>query len=219
MENHVTLLSHCPLFDGIAHRELEGMLGCLGAVVRDYSRRQTILAEGDPARSIGIVLSGSAQIEQVDYYGNRTIVGGAGPGELFGESFACAQVEALPVSVMAGEGTQIMLIACRRITNTCSSACAFHQRMIYNLMKVTAMKNLIFHQRLQITSKRTTREKLMAYLMMQAKQNGSNRFRIPFDRQELADYLAVDRSGLSAEIGKLCRQGVIKSNRSCFELL
>lgn len=219
MKKYLGILQSCPLFQGIKVEELEAMLECLGASVKSFSRKQTILAEGDPARYIGIVLTGSAQIVQVDYYGNRNILGGAGPGELFGESFACAQVEALPVSVVAGDSAQIMLIDCRRIIGTCGNSCLFHQRVIYNLMKVTAMKNLAFHQKIQIASKRTTREKLMAYLLMQAKLAGSKSFRIPYDRQELADYLAVDRSGLSAEIGKLCREGVIKSSRSYFELL
>lgn len=219
MKKYLEPLQFCPLFQGIEQEELETMLGCLGATVRSYSSRQTVLAEGDPAKDIGIVLSGKVQIVQLDYYGNRNIVGTAGPGELFGESFACAQVEELPVSVVAAESATILIIDCRRIINTCGNACAFHQRMIYNLMRVTAMKNLAFHQKIQIISKRTTREKLMAYLLAQAKQNNSNRFNIPYDRQELADYLAVDRSGLSAEIGKLCRQGVIRSRRNDFELL
>lgn len=219
MKKYLELLQCCPLFQDIEQEELETMLGCLGATVRSYSGRQTVLAEGDPAKDIGIVLNGKVQIVQLDYYGNRNIVGTVGPGELFGESFACAQVEELPVSVVAGESATILIIDCRRIINTCGNACAFHQRMIYNLMRVMAMKNLAFHQKVQIISKRTTREKLIAYLMEQAKQNNSSRFNIPYDRQELADYLAVDRSGLSAEIGKLCRQGIIRSRRSDFELL
>lgn len=219
MKEYLERLQSCPLFLGIGREDLENVLGCLGAMVRSYDRRQTILAEGEPARYIGIVLNGSAQIAQTDYYGNRSIVGTAGPGELFGESFACAQLEALPVSVTAGERTVVMLIDCLRIIGTCSNACVFHQQMIYNLMRVTAMKNLAFHQKSQILSKRTTREKLMTYLMIQAKQNNSSCFSVPYDRQELADYLAVDRSGLSAQISKLRRQGVLRSRRNFFELL
>jgi len=219
MKEYLSVLQACPLFRGINADDLTSMLDCLGVVVRNFSRRETILAEGEPARHIGIVLSGSAQIVQVDYFGNRSIIGGVGPGELFGESFACAEVEVLPVDVVASESAQIMLIDCRRVIRTCSNGCGFHQQLIYNLMKVAAMKNLAFQQKIQITSKRTTREKLMAYLLLQAKRNNSRKFCIPYDRQELADYLAVDRSGLSAEIGKLCREGIIKSNRSHFELL
>jgi len=219
MKKYLDVLETCSLFQGIDRDDLVSMLDCLGAQVRHFSRRETILAEGDSVRYIGVVLSGSAQIAQVDYFGNRSILGGVGPGELFGESFACAGVEFLPVDVVAGERTQIMLIDCRRIIRTCGSACGFHQQMIYNLMKAAAMKNLAFQQKLQITAKRTTREKLMAFLLLQAKRSNSRCFDISYDRQELADYLAVDRSGLSAEIGKLRREGGIRSRRSHFELL
>ena len=111
-----------------------------------------------------------------------------------------------------------MLIDCLKICHSCSNACQFHQQMIYNLLQIVAAKNLMFHQKIEVTSKRTTHEKLMAYLMLQAKQFGSLEFEIPYDRQELADYLEVERSGLSAEIGKLRRQGVIEADRSRFKI-
>jgi len=106
-----------------------------------------------------------------------------------------------------------------RITRSCSNACGFHQQMIFNLMKIMAVKNLCFHQKIEITSKRTTREKLMTYLMIEAKKKRSDTFDIPYDRQELADYLEVDRSGLSAEISKLRREGVLLSEKNRFTLL
>ena len=177
------------------------------------------MGEGEPAKNIGILLSGSAQIVQVDYFGNRSIMAGLEPSELFGESFACAGVEAIPVDVVANEDSEVMFMDCHRLTHSCSNACPFHQQMIYNLMKVVAIKNLIFHQKIQITSKRTTREKLMAYLLLQAKKNNSSSFHIPYDRQALADYLEVDRSGLSAEISKLTKEGILVSQRNHFELL
>ena len=180
---------------------------------------QQILQEGDPARYVGIVLAGGVQIEKVDYYGNRSIVASVGPGELFGEAFACAEMESMPVAVVAGEPCQVMLIDCRRILRSCTNACGFHQQLIFNLMKDIAVKNIMFHQKIEITSRRSTREKLMAYLQQQAKQAGTNRFEIPFDRQELADYLEVDRSGLSAEISRLRREGVLESHKKQFELL
>ncbi len=209
----------CALFDGVGDRELTAMLGCLGARTGKYARGSVILGEGDPARELGIVLSGSAQIVRVDYFGNRSIVTEIGPGQLFAESFACAGAERMPVSVVAVRDSEVMLIDARRITVSCSNACEFHSRMIFNLLKVVARKNLFMDRKLEITSRRTTREKLMAYLTDQARQAGSDRFVIPFDRQELADYLGVERSGLSAEIGKLRREGVLESRQSEFTLL
>lgn len=184
-----------------------------------FQKGETIIAEGTEAKNIGIVLSGEAQIVQIDYFGNRNIVTNVMPAELFGESFACAGMETMPMDVMAKDEVEVMLVDCQRITQTCSNACEFHRQLIYNLMKIVAMKNIAFHQKIEVTSKRTTREKLMTYLLIQAKRNNSSSFEIPYDRQELADYLGVDRSGLSMEIGKLCKKGVIRSKKNWFEIV
>lgn len=219
MKKYLSILNQCPLFDNIDTAEMSAMLACLGAKTASFAKGETIFSEGDPATHVGIVLSGSAQIVKDDFYGKRSIVASLQPSELFGESFACAEVDRLPVSIIASEKSEIMLIDCRRITMTCSNACAFHSRMILNLLRVVAAKNLVFHQKIEIISKRTTREKLMTYLMDQAKRRASDEFTIPFDRQELADYLGVERSALSAEISKLRADGVFEADRSRFRLL
>lgn len=219
MKKYSAILATCPLFQGISEEELSALLGCLGARVSSAEKNELIFREGDPARFVGIVLTGQVQVIREDYYGNRTILSRIGPGQLFGESFACANVGALPVSVEAVEKSEVMLIDCRRLTQTCGSACAFHSKMIFHLMNIMATKNLAFHRKLEVTSKRTTREKLMTYLLLQAKEQGSDHFTIPFDRQALADYLEVDRSGLSAEISKLRAEGVLENRKSTFTLL
>ena len=219
MQEYFALLQHCPLFAGIAETDLSAMLGCLGAKIVRYEKQETILAEGEPAREMGILLSGAAQVCRVDYYGNRSILAEIAPGELFGESFACAGAQSMPVQVVATEESRVLRIDSGRILRSCSNACAFHHRMIYNLMQVVATKNLMFHQKLEILSQRTIRDKLMTYLHMQAKRAGSNCFTIPFDRQELADYLEVERSGISVEISKLRKEGVLNNRKNHFELL
>ena len=219
MKKYLEILKNCVLFDKIGDENLIRMLGCLGATVTNFDKKYTIFVEGSPARFIGIVLSGSAQILQVDYYGNRSILSNVGPGEVFAEAFACAEVRALPVTVVANEPCEIMMIDCSHILHTCQNNCGFHQQLIYNLMKDLAGKTIMFHQRIDVTSKRTTREKLMTYLAMQARSSGSNSFDIPFDRQELADYLEVDRSGLSSEISKLKKEGILDSRKNHFVLL
>ena len=125
----------------------------------------------------------------------------------------------MPVSVVAVRDSEVMLIDARRITVSCSNACEFHNRMVMNLLCAMAAKNLQLSRKIEITSHRTTREKLMAYLMTQARQARSSSFTIPFDRQALADYLCVERSALSAEIGRLRREGVLESDKSNFTLL
>ena len=213
------ILRKCSLFNDINDGDLSALLACLRPRITFFDKKYTVFSEGSNAKYVGIVLSGSVQIIKNDYYGNRSIVSSAEPSDLIGEAFACAEVDNLPVSIVANEPSEIMLIECYRILHSCSNGCHFHQQMIFNLMKNLAMKNILFHQKIEITSKRSTREKLMAYLMLQAEKTKSNRFRIPFDRQELADYLEVDRSGLSAEISKLRKEGVIESEKNYFELL
>ena len=216
MEKYFKILRKCPLFAGVSEDELVTALDVLDAKVRRFGRRETVLSEGEPPRFIGIVLSGAVQIVRMDYYGNRSIVTNIEPSEMFGESFACAGIKSMPVSVVANDGAEIVMIDHKKLTGGTDELSA---KLTYNLIRILAAKNVYFNQKLEITSKRTTREKLMAYLMWQAKRNNRSSFTIPFDRQELADYLEVERSGLSMEISKLRREGVIKSERSWFELL
>ncbi|MBR6729426.1 MAG: Crp/Fnr family transcriptional regulator, partial [Clostridia bacterium] len=169
MKKFINILKKCPLFDGIDDDNLTRMLVCLGAKTEHFDKKYTIFSEGSPAKYIGIVLSGSAQIIQVDYYGNRSILSEINEAQVFAEAFACAEVCALPVSVVANEPCEIMFISCDHILHTCSNNCGFHQQLIFNLMKDLATKTIMFHQRIEITSKRSTREKLLTYLALQAK--------------------------------------------------
>lgn len=219
MKEFLPILKTSPLFQGIEEGDLTALMSCLGARPLSVKKSEPIFLEGDPAKYVGIVLAGEVLILREDYHGNRSIMTHIGPGQLFGESFACAGVSALPVSAVAAEGSTVLLIDCSRIMFSCSNGCSFHSRLIFNLMRIMAAKNLLFHQKIEVTGKRTTREKLLTYLMLQAKEHRSNTFTIPFDRQELADYLEVDRSGLSAEISKLRAEGVLTSRKSSFTLL
>ena len=219
MKDFHPVLEKCPLFDGIRMEDLSAMMGCIGGRQIHVSKGQTVFREGDRATHVGMVLTGAVWMIREDYYGNRSIVAHIGPAELFGETYACAGVTALPISVVADADSEVLLMDCRRITVSCSNACAFHSRMILTLLRLVASKNLVFDQKIQVTSKRSTREKLMTYLLNQAKLHSANEFTIPYDRQELADYLEVDRSGLSAEISKLRKEGVLESEKNRFRLL
>lgn len=218
MKKYFDVLRKCRLFYEIADEHMFAMLGCIGGKVKAYQKEETILAEGDPAGELGIVLSGAVQIVRIDYYGNRSIVASMEPSQLFGESFSCAEIRTLPVNVVAAADTEVMFLDARRITGTCGNACSFHRQLIFNLLKAVAVQNLLFHQKIEIISKRSTREKLMTYLLFEAKRQGSDSFTIPYDRQELADYLEVDRSGLSAEISKMRKEGKLESRRNYFKL-
>lgn len=218
MREYLSVLLRCPLFDRIAPDELDELLTCLDARTKRCLKGETIMREGMPAGDLGVVLSGAVQIAREDCAGNRSITAHLVPGELFAEAFACAGAMPLPVQVTAVEDTQVLLIGIQRLIHSDWQACPFHHQLIFNLMKILAMKNLHCQQKLAILTRRSTRDKLMTYLRMQARQAGSPHFTIPYHRQELADYLAVDRSGLSAEISKLQREGVLSCHRNHFTL-
>ena len=219
MEKYLEVLKQCPMFDGILEGELEAILGCLGARCISVKKGEIIFKEGDEATAVGIVLHGSVRMVREDYYGNRSILAMIKPAELFGETYALAGITSLPVTILAAEDSECMLIDCRRITFSCANACAFHSRVVFNLLKLVANKNLTYDEKIEVVSKRSTRDKLMTYLMNQAKMCHSSSFVIPYDRQELADYLEVDRSGLSAEISKLRKEGILECEKSKFTIL
>lgn len=219
MENFDAVLARAPLFAGISADSLRAMLACLNAQVKQYPKGGLIFREGDPARSVGVVLSGFVQVVKEDYFGNRSVVAALGPAQLFAEVFSCAGVAALPVSVLAHTDAEVMLLDCQRVLTVCGSACPFHSVLIRNLLRAVAAKNLVLNQKIELMSKKTTKEKLMAFLLAQAKEQRSDCFTIPFDRQSLADYLGVERSAMSAELGKLRDMGYIEADRRRFRIL
>ena len=219
MEEYFDSLSQCPLFAGISQQELGRMLSCLGGKITGIAKGNPVFLEGDPAEFVGVVLSGKVQIVRDDYYGNRSVLTVVSPGGLFAEAFACAGVEALPVSAMALETSTVLLLDCKRVLTSCSNACHFHSTLVQNLLRGIARKNLILTQKIRCMSQKTTREKLMEFLLEQAKQHGSAEFVIPYDRQALADYLGVERSAMSAEISKLKKAGRIDCSGSRFRVL
>lgn len=219
MEEYFDILSQCPLFAGICLQELGQMLSCLGGKITGIAKGRPVFLEGDPAEFVGVVLSGKVQILRSDYYGNRSVLTVVSPGGLFGEAFACAGVETLPVSAMALQTCTVLLLDCKRVLSGCSNACPFHSRLVRNLLQGIAQKNLILTQKIRCMSQKTTQEKLMEFLLEQAKQQGSAEFVIPYDRQALADYLGVERSAMSAELSKLKKAGWIDCSGSRFRML
>lgn len=219
MKKYLDVLQAVALFRGIELSELLSLLSCLSAKEAHYAKDQTILLSGEHRSCFGVVLSGQVQVVQDDYYGNRSILAQIGEGNLFGESFACAETKALPVSVLAMTESAVLFIDSRRLAAPCCNACRFHSKLIQNLLRIVSMKNIALTQKIEMTSKRTTREKLLAYLSNEAKKAGSNCFSIPFNRQELADYLAVERSAMSAELSKMRKDGILQFHKNQFELL
>lgn len=216
---YLNILKKCPLFLHVNDEELLPMLACLDAKISHYDKNETIIERDSPATKVGIVLDGKIQASRVDFYGNRSIVNHIEATELFGASAACSGVKKNPLDVIANTNAIIMFIDCKRVITTCGNSCGFHNQIIENLLTIVSQKNMQFSQKIEIISKRNTRDKLLTYLMLEATKAGKEAFSIPFDRQELADYLEVERSGLSTEISKLKREGYINCEKNRFELL
>lgn len=219
MEFNLHLISNIPLFRGIALEDLSVFLHCLQAKSKTYTKGEIIFHIGEPVQYVGIVLSGCVHLIKEDRFGNRAMFSHIPSLEIFGESFAYSDTARLPVSAVAAQNSEIMLIDRKKLHTTCHNVCDFHQRLIRNLLGIIAQNNVLLNQKLEITSKRTTREKIMAYLFYEAEKNKTDAFTIPFDRQALADYLGVERSGLSAEISKLHKEGKIEVHRNHFRIL
>ena len=217
MKNIFSLIN-CPLFAGIKLPELEKLLGCIPNRRKTYKKGNYILSEGDRSVSIGILLSGSAFIVREDFWGNRSILSGIGARDLFAEAFCCAGEKTIPVSVIAAETAEVLFLDYKHITVLCSSACSFHSALIRNLLQITARKNMALVEKIEHLTKRTTRNKLLSYFSEQARLKGSHSFQIPFNRQELADYLAVDHSAMSAELARMKKEGLLDYHKNNIEL-
>ncbi len=218
MQKYLAVLKTVDLFKGIAESDLQTLLSCLSAEILRYDKGETVFFSGESIERFGIVLSGQVQIVHDDYYGNRDILANIDTGHLFGESFACSDMNTLPISVITTAASELLMIDCCKLSVSCAKACGFHSRLIQNMLNIVSMKNILLTQKIEITSKRTTREKLLAYLSTEAKKAGSNRFSVPFNRQELADYLSVERSAMSAELSKLRHDGLLNFHKNQFEL-
>lgn len=209
----------CPLFREIRPEEIPGLLRCLGAQRREYAKGETILAEGKPTDQLGVVLSGMAVIQSSDAWGNNSLLGHAGPGAVFAESYACLPGEPLRISVAAAEDTAVLLIRVGRILTACSHACAFHTQLARNLLTVCAAQNLRLSHRILHTRAKSIRGRLMSYFSECAKRSGTNRFQLPYTRQQLADYLGVDRSAMCSELSRMQQDGLIRYHKKDFCLL
>lgn len=218
MENFLPVICSSPLFRGIPEEEVAAMLSCLEAKTKSYPKDTFLMRVGDITDCLYIVLTGSILIIQEDIWGNRNIVSKADAGQTFAAAYACAPNARLNVNVIAETPVTVMLMNVKRILNICPSACARHNGIIKNLLCDLAEKNLRFNEKLTHMGQRTTRAKLMSYFSSVAQRLGKHEFDIAFSRQQLADYLAVERSGLSVELGKMRNDGLLDFHKKHFVL-
>lgn len=212
-------LKQIRLFSGMKEQEIEAVLNCLSVQIKDYEKGCTIFHSGDPISEVGVVLKGSVHIIKEDYWGNRDLIAWVEENDVFGETYACIPSAVIPIDVIAAEKVEVLFLKVKRVITTCSASCKFHNQLIQNMLIVLAEKNLQITNKVDIVTKRTTRSKLMTYLSKLAGQMQNSTFIVPLNRQQLADYLGVDRSAMTVELHKLQKEGLIRFKKNQFELL
>ena len=217
MKDFSCLLKSTGLFRDIESAELQSMLACIGARNRNFSKGKYILMAGDKPEFVGIVLSGQLHIIREDYDGNRTIVAALMPGDIFAEALCSADVLESPVTVVSAVDSVVMQLSFQRILNTCPNSCSHHRKLIKNLFYLIANKNIFLQNKMEILSLKSVRAKVLLFLESFLQKQGSN-IKIPFNREEMADYLCVERSALSHELMKMKKDGLIDYWKNQFEV-
>ena len=219
MEKYLPILRNSSFFKGLTDDEILSILHCVEATTVSKERGSYIFRAADSTEVMGLVVSGCVLVIQEDLWGHRNILSKCHAGDFFGEPYAASPGAVLNISVVADEDCEIILLNIQRLLVTCPTACEHHQKLIRNLVSVLANKILILNDKITHVGKRTTRDKLLSYLSAESIRHSSLSFDIPFDRQQLADYLCIDRAAMSTEISKLQKEGFIKTNRKHFELM
>ena len=212
------ILENSRLFAGIHADEIRPMLSCLQAVERNYPRGAYIFHAGEEVRALALLVRGTAHIQKEDFWGNRSLLASLTAGDIFAEAYAMPGSGAMRSDVVAVESCTVLLMDVERVLSRCTNSCAFHARLTENLFALLAEKNRVLARKADYLAQRTTRQKLLAYLSEQAQRAGRAEFTIPFNRQQLADFLSVERSAMSAELSRMQAEGLIETERSRFRL-
>ena len=208
-----------PLFFGIGPEDMEGMLGCIGYHVRTFQKGEVIAFEEETINHVGVVMEGAVDMIKEDVWGNRTMLLRSYREDIFGETFACGEDSLSVVTFVAALDCKVLFLSFCRVMHTCTHACVFHQTLIENMVRIIARKNRELMRKVEVVSKRSLREKILAYLSIQSQTQGSNRFEVPLGRLEWAEYLCADRSALTRELAKMKEEGLIDYQRNLFEIL
>ena len=217
MEKIFNIVRNNNLFDGITLNDFEKLYSCLSPIRKKFSKAEIILNAGDRADYVYIILSGSVKIFKNNLDGKDNILAELSVSEIFGEVFACANILHSHVTVVSLEESEVLFLNYKKIIASCQSSCCYHSKLISNMLKLVAEKNIMLHQKIELISKRTTRERLLLYLNIHS--GGEKKFIIPHSRENLASYLCVDRSAMSNEFSKMQNEGIIKYNKNHFEFL
>ena len=216
---NILMQVNSPLFDGVEPQERERMVSCIGYQVKAFRKGDIIAFEEESIHNVGILLSGSVDMIKEDVWGNKVLVARMGKDEMFGETFAWGKNKMSAVTFIVAEDAKIVLLHLDRVMHSCTNTCACHRQLVENMVHIIADKNRDLIRKIEVISKRTIREKLLAYLSIQAQTQNARYFEIPLGRSELADYLCVDRSALTRELVKMRDDGLIDYDKNCFRIL
>lgn len=219
MEHFSRELKNMELFGKIDEAQIGAMLQCLGAVGRDYMKGEFIFLEGESLDCIGVVMSGAVQMIKEDVWGQKAILLSLEQGAVFGESFVCGENPDSTVSFQAAQNCSILLLNFHKVLRTCSASCVFHHRLVENMVALLARKNVQLMDKMEVISKKSIRGRILVWLSQQVQRGGSRRFTSSMGRLELADYLCVDRSALTRELGRMQEEGLVAVDKNEFELL
>ncbi len=207
------------LFKGIEEENLTSMLYCTGYRLADYRKGQVISLEQEEIRHIGVVLSGAVDMVLEDLWGGKTLLVRQSQGEMFGETFACSEDNRALATFVASQDCSVVFIPFHKVMHTCSNSCQFHHRLVENMVQIIAEKNRELLRKVDVVSKKSLREKIMAYLSIQAQTQQSRYIELPLGRVELAQYLCADRSALTRELERMRADGLIDFHRNTFKIL
>lgn len=219
MKKYIEILKRTQLFSGVSDTEISAMLNCLQAKLLTFQKGDYVFREGERIDNITVLVKGKLLVQHDDFWGNRNIVNVIRVGEMFGEAYVTPESGSLLNDVIAEEDSAVIFFDVRRILTVCSTACRFHSMVIQNLFFAISEKNRKLVQKIGHMSKRSTRAKLLSYLSEEAKRQNSSHFTIPFTRQQLADFLCVDRSAMSNELCKMRDEGLLQFAKNQFILL
>jgi CRP-like cAMP-binding protein len=209
------VLQSAVLFKGIEGAALGPMLACIGAETVTVGKGGIILLVGDKPRHVGITLTGVVHVVREDHDGNRSLLAAIAPGEMFAEALCCAGIAESPVTVTAASDATVMLLPYTRILQICPDSCPFHTKLIENMLRLVAGNNLLLQSRMELLSLKSIRARVLRYLESFVPQQGGH-ITIPFNREELADFLCVERSALSHALARMKKDGLIEYRKNTF---
>ncbi len=219
LEKYYNQIKNSPVFYGMNDEELKGLLECFHARIRKYEKEEIIIRQGDMISNIYLILDGAVNIEKDSYWGRRIIISRLEKNDNLALSFVGSKDVESSVDAITVEDTLVLILSYEKCTSMCQNACTRHKVLINNLFQILSKENIELIQKIENVSQKTIRDKLMTYLSNEAQKNHTNKFSINFNRQDLADYLNVDRSAMSFELSKLQKEGIIKYEKNQFELL